>query len=75
VPRQEDDTTGGRDIHQIALSYFKDIEIIIIALVIFLSVFVVIVLWALKRPKKEIEEMANLPLEDDSAESKEDKND
>ncbi|MFI5323229.1 MAG: hypothetical protein ACHQ6U_06800 [Thermodesulfobacteriota bacterium] len=56
------------------MSYFKDIEIIIAALVIFLLAFVVIVIWALKRPEKEIEEMENLPLENESVEKKEETN-
>jgi len=35
---------------------------------------VVIVLWAIKRPKTEIEEMERLPLEDEAFGSKEDSN-
>lgn len=74
MPWQKDVTAGGCIIHQIGLSYFKDIELIIAALVIFLLAFVVIVIWALKRPEKEIVEMENLPLENESVEKKEETN-
>lgn len=42
---------------------------------IFLLAFTAIVIWALKRPKAEIEEMEHLPLEDEKFAIKEDKND
>ena len=45
------------------------------ALFIFLIAFAGIVIWALKRPKAEIEEMENLPLEDERFAAKEDSND
>ena len=72
---KENIPAGGRVIHQIALSYFTDTEITIVALIIFLLAFAAILLWALKRPKSEIEELENLPLEDERFEDKEDNND
>jgi len=57
------------------LSYFTDTEIVVAALIIFLLAFLIIVIWAIKRPKSEIKEMENLPLEDERFATKEDNND
>lgn len=43
----------------------------IIALIIFFLAFAALVVWAMKRPKEEIEEMEMLPLEDDGEQTKE----
>lgn len=43
----------------------------IIGLVIFFLAFVALVVWAMKRPKEEIEEMEMLPLEDEGEQTKE----
>lgn len=43
----------------------------IIALIIFITAFVVLVIWALKRPEEEIHEMEMLPLEDEDEPKKE----
>ena len=75
MPGQEDFPAGGRVIKQIALSYFTDTEIVVAALIIFLLAFIAIVVWAVKRPKSEIEEMEQLPLEDERFATKEDSND
>lgn len=71
MPWSKDNDGRSYDIKQIALSHFNNTEIVIIALIIFLLAFVALVVWAMKRPKEEIEEMEMLPLEDDGEQTKE----
>ncbi len=47
----------------------------IAALIIFIAAFVILVIWAMKRPKEEIEEMEMLPLEEEDKQMKEENND
>lgn len=58
--------TGGVKIHEIALSYYQNKELVIVALIIFLVVFVGLVIWVNLKPNRTIyKKLERLPLEDE----------
>ncbi len=58
---------------QVALSYFENIELTNLALILFLVAFLIVVVSVMsKKNKKLYEEMERLPLEDEKYELKED---
>jgi len=58
---------------QVALSYFENIELTNLALILFLVAFLIVVVSVMsKKNKKLYEEMERLPLEDEQYELKED---
>jgi hypothetical protein len=73
VPRSEDYyERGGVDIKQIALSYFENIELTNLALILFLIAFTIVVVRVMSgRNRKLYKKMERLPLEDDVYENEE----